>query len=238
VKPIDPNKPGTYVIGKWQYTLQITGSGTRSEGRSGWLLYDGQKLPRGDVNDYVRTPWGPIYWVGVAQTQWGLHGWMLFPSRQTTRVGREMNSPAGAIAAVARAPGQQPPQQNPWQEIVRTDNGKRIRAPLGRYVLIRLPGNPTTGFRWQTATLNGQSVRLLGEPQYVAAPAKPGVVGTGGTFFFKFQAVQPGATTIKLVYVRPWDKDRGPADAFACTVEVMSPQPLPPARAIRPVTQN
>ena len=73
---IDPTRPGTFSYGKWQYRLDITDAGTRSEGRWGWLWYNGQKLPRGHVNDYYRTPWGPIFWVDVPQTRWGMHGWM------------------------------------------------------------------------------------------------------------------------------------------------------------------
>jgi inhibitor of cysteine peptidase len=218
-QPIDPSKPGTYVAGKWQYKLEINDPGTRNEGRAGWLLYDGHKLPRGQVNDYYSTPWGPIYWVDAPAVKWGLHGWMPIPAGQVARVGRPLPLPAVAVGP-AGAPAA---AASPWLEIGKTDNGKRARVRVGRYVLIRLPGNPTTGYRWQAAAVNGQSIRLLAEPQYVAATNKSAVVGGGGTFFFKFQAVQPGLTTVRLVYVRSWEKNQPPVEVFTCTIEVPPP---------------
>ena len=216
-KPIDPNKPGTRLSGRWQYTLQISDPGTPAEGRSGWLFYDGRKLPLGQINDYYRTPWGPIYWVGVPQTQAGLHGWMSFPSPKTKGLGRELPLPAVAVAP-------RPAPRSPWFEIAKADSGKHARVPVGQYIFIRLPGNPTTGFQWRVGAIAGVSVRLLSEPQYVPpassaaagtggtsslnspaagagdVSANPAAVGAGGTYYFKFRAVAPGTTKIKLIY--------------------------------------
>ncbi len=221
-KPIDPNKPGTYLSGRWQYRLEINDFGTRSEGRSGWLYYDGRKLPLGQINDYYRTPWGAIYWVGAPQTSAGLHGWMPFPSRQAKSPGRELRWPTVAASAAPR-----PASRSAWFEIAKSDSGKRARVPVGQYILIRLPGNPTTGFEWRVAAIAGQSVRLLSEPQYVP-PANSAAAGAGGVYWFKFLAVAAGATKIQLIYVRPWEKGQAPVDAFQITVEALAPQPLSP----------
>ena len=160
VKPLDPNKPGTYVAGRWQYTLQITDQGTRNEGRQGWLFFDGKKPPRGLVNDYYRTPWGPIYWVDVPSTRAGLHGWMSIPSPAVKRPGRELALP---IASAAKPS----PPQSRWFEISKADSGKRARVAVGQFVLIRLPGNLDhrlwlAGGRawWQVGTIaNGAAIR-------------------------------------------------------------------------------
>ena len=96
---------------------------------------------------------------------------------------------------------------------------------MGQWVLIHLRGNPTTGYQWQTAEVKGRSLRLMAEPEYVATPVKPGLVGGGGTFYFKFRALQPGLTTIKLHYRRPWLKDQPPLEVFQCMVEVLTPSP-------------
>ncbi len=131
--------------------------------------------------------------------------------------------PAGRELALP-APAARPAPPSPWFEIGKADNGKRAQVPVGQWVLIRLPGNPTTGYQWQAAAVQGQSVRLMAEPQYVATPVKPGVVGSGGTYYFKFRALQPGLTTIKLIYLRPWQKDQPPLETFQCTVEVLTPK--------------
>ena len=75
--------------GRWEYRLKVTHPGTKSEGAWGTLSYDGKKVPDGTtVNDFYRTPWGKIYWVGMPASEWGRHGWMLEPVR-----GRELTPP-------------------------------------------------------------------------------------------------------------------------------------------------
>jgi inhibitor of cysteine peptidase len=231
-KPIDPTKPGNYTTGKWQYRLDFTDPGTRSEGKWGWLWYDGKKLPRGELNDYYLTPWGPIYWVDVPQTRWGNHGWLTTPAPQSNRKGRVLNTPAAAPAPAPPTPPAAAPAAQPgnWLDIRSDDNGKRARVPLGKNILIRLPGNPTTGYTWQASGVSSAAVRMLGQPQFSAAPATQGKVGAGGTYSFKFQAVQPGAATIKLVYLRPWEKNKPPAQTFTVTLDVLRPQSAPPAK--------
>ena len=125
----------------------------------------------------------------------------------------------------AGGPPAPPPQ---WFILDKADNAKRFQVPVGQWVLVRLAGNPTTGYEWQTASVNGQAVQSAAERQYVRTPVKPNVVGSGGTYYFKFRAMQPGVTTIKLIYLRPWLKDQPPLDSFRCTVEVLAPKPAAP----------
>ena len=49
--------------------------------------------------------------------------------------------------------------------------------------------------------------------------AGPNVVGAGGREVLRFEAQQPGTTTLELVYHRPWEKDVEPLERF--TVEVV-----------------
>ena len=96
---------GHVYVGKVALPVADSSPGTRSEGRWGWLTYDGQKLPRGDVNDYYNTPWGPMYWVDVPTTAWGLHGWMPVPLAQNRRQGRALTAPISTLAAAPTQPG-------------------------------------------------------------------------------------------------------------------------------------
>jgi inhibitor of cysteine peptidase len=122
-----------------------------------------------------------------------------------------------------------------WFQVGKAENGKRLQVPVGQYVLVRLLGNPTTGYQWQTAGVTGRSLQsLAADPQYVPAPSKPGMVGSGGTYNFKFHAERPGTTTIKLVYVRPWEKNRPAVDTFMCTIDVFAPRPAAPATGNAP----
>ncbi len=101
LKPIDPARAGSYTAGNWRFQLHINGPGTRSEGRWGRLAYAGQMLPRGNINDYYMTPWGPMYWVGDEKRAWGLHGFMPVPAPQNQHRGRQLALPASLAAACA-----------------------------------------------------------------------------------------------------------------------------------------
>ena len=223
-KPINPAKAGTYTSGRWRYQLQITSADTRSEGRWGWLTYDGQKLSRGDVNDYYDTPWGPIYWVDVPTTAWGFHGWMPVPLAQNRRQGRALagpnpadtRGPAPPTSVEAAAPTRPRVQM---LEVNQSHNGQSARLRVGNVLVIRLPGNPATGYQWQAATTNSPAMRLTVRPQY-SSPASTGTSAAPlGTYTFIFQAVQPGTGSIRLYYVHPSDPNR-PRDSFALGVNV------------------
>jgi inhibitor of cysteine peptidase len=257
---IDPMRSGTYASGKWQYRLEITEPGARTEGRWGWLWYNGQKLPAGEANDYYRTPWGPIYWSGAPQTRWGMHGWMLSPVAQNGRQGQALPLPAAGRQTAAATPSPQTPQpaapastpsqpaasrpptagpQRPQTlELTKVHNGQRAKVYVGNIIIVRLPGNPTTGYQWQAVPTANPVVRLMSQPQYVATPQSRGVAGGGGTFVFMFQVIQPGMGAIRLVYSRPWERNRQPVDSFGVSVEVLSTRPTTgvaqPSQSARP----
>jgi inhibitor of cysteine peptidase len=91
---------------------------------------------------------------------------------------------------------------------------------VGDLVTVSLKGNPTTGYGWQTAKLDGKTIEQSGEPKYTTEAHRPGMVGVGGTFVFQFKAVKVGKTELNLQYARPWEKGKKPAMTFAATIEV------------------
>jgi len=105
-------------------------------------------------------------------------------------------------------------------ELTQADNGKTVKLAVGTSVVIRLPGNPTTGYSWRTAKITGAAVGAAGEPKYQANAHAPGMVGVGGTYTFTFKAAKQGKAEISLEYVRPWEKGIAPIKTFSATVEV------------------
>jgi len=231
-EPIRLDRSHTYVWQQWKYEFKITAPGTRSEGRWGTLYFAGRQLPPAEINDYYETPWGKIYWVGTPDVRWGDHAWMPRPKPGSDRRPRRLAPPA------ATAPGSQ-------LSFTMADNGKQVAVPAGAVLTIRLEGNITTGYGWQVGKLEGEALELLGKPEYVQRPHRPGMVGVGGVFVFKLKAVKPGKANMQLVYVRPWEKDKPPARTFSLDVQVNSPpqplvpRPKPPVRPLpRPLVPS
>jgi len=102
-------------------------------------------------------------------------------------------------------------------------NGKTVTVAKGQRIVIRLAGNPTTGYSWALAKLEGDAVEQVGKVQYEPKRVPRGIVGSGGTFRFTFKAVKLGKATLRLAYRRPWEKKKPPAETFTLTVQVKSP---------------
>jgi inhibitor of cysteine peptidase len=104
--------------------------------------------------------------------------------------------------------------------LTEADAGSMVELRRGDRLSISLGGNPTTGYSWQVAAVDERVLAPAGEPGYRASsPA----IGGGGSFTFGFQAVAAGSTALRLVYRRPWEKRRRPAQTFAVAVTVEPP---------------
>ena len=98
-------------------------------------------------------------------------------------------------------------------------DGSQIELQPGQSLSVRLPSNPTTGYRWEVAQLDAAVLAQQGEADYQQA-SDGQLTGAGGQETFLFQAGQSGQTTLKLVYHRPWETVADPASAFEVTVLV------------------
>ncbi len=125
-----------------------------------------------------------------------------------------------AMGIVASADEPKSPVKEPAKTLTEADNGKTVTVKVGDLVAISLKGNPTTGYSWRTAELDGKAVEQAGDPKYTTNPHPKGMVGVGGTFEFKFNAAKAGKTVVNLEYVRPWEKGKKPVKTFTTTIEV------------------
>ncbi len=202
---IDMKKSGRYLAGLWQYELEIAEPGARREARAGRLVYAERRAGAAEINDFHNTPWGPVYWVGNPKGP-GDHGWMPRPAEGPQRKGRLLPLPGNGPKLL---------------ELNEADNGKSVKAIALARIFIRLRGNPTTGYTWQLAEQPSAVLGPLGDPEYAPDRQTPVAVGAGGTFTFSFRAAKPGSGSIRLVYRRPWEKDKPPAQTFSLAVEVV-----------------
>ncbi len=88
----------------------------------------------------------------------------------------------------------------------------------GQKLIVSLPSNPTTGYRWHAREISGEQLKSLG-PEVFSSP-KNDLVGGEGISTWRFQADQPGSGRLYLTYERPWETEGEPAGLFDCRIEV------------------
>jgi len=109
---------------------------------------------------------------------------------------------AGPFAASATACGL---ELRVYRLVTEADDGASIALRQGDRLMVLLAGNATTGFQWENALFYEFAVlRETDEPEYRAKPYPQDMVGFGGTFVFRYQAVAPGPQAFRFIYHQPW----------------------------------
>jgi inhibitor of cysteine peptidase len=85
------------------------------------------------------------------------------------------------------------------------DPEKTISVGINQEFVIALDSNPTTGYSWQES-YDGSLLNLV-KDEYKPDEKAAGLVGAGGTQYFRFKALKAGQTEITLVYKRPWETE-------------------------------
>ncbi len=95
-------------------------------------------------------------------------------------------------------------------------NGRTVEVKIGETIEVRLPENPTTGFRWQLTADGGPACAKIDDT--FTAPSGP--PGQGGTHVWKFKAVAAGEGDIELRHRRHWEAQGEPAKIFKLHVKI------------------
>lgn len=99
-----------------------------------------------------------------------------------------------------------------------SDNGKKLTVDVGQEWAVSLRGNPTTGFGWEAAALEGVLFVQVGETDFRSD--SPGRPGAGGIQTLTFRALKPGRAVLTLVYRRPWETNIAPLETFRIEVTI------------------
>lgn len=94
---------------------------------------------------------------------------------------------------------------------------ENLALSVGESKTLTLPGNPTTGYMWSVAEATDVVRVELGLEQ---ADTPRGMVGCPRATVVTLTAVKAGQGTVKLIYARPWEKDKAPAETRAVNVTV------------------
>jgi inhibitor of cysteine peptidase len=95
------------------------------------------------------------------------------------------------------------------------DGGSTVTLSTGDRLYVELEGNPTTGFTWELDSLPS-ILEQLGDATFVPESE---LIGGGGEFTLRFEAVATGSGVLRLTYLRPFE-DVPAADTFEVTVVV------------------
>jgi inhibitor of cysteine peptidase len=102
-------------------------------------------------------------------------------------------------------------------ELTETDSGKSVEITLGISIVLRLKGQPSTGYTWVLAEVNSDVLAQDAEPEYTPSSK---LRGAEEEMIWEFKSVGTGTTVLKLIYTRTFEKDQPPLKIFELTVEV------------------
>ena len=101
--------------------------------------------------------------------------------------------------------------------ISQDENGHEFTLERGDALEVSLPVTSGTGYTWQAEPVAGGIVQQVGEPEIRHGSSMP---GARGLQTFHFARGAKGSGTLELRYLRPWEKDKPPANVFRINLTV------------------
>jgi len=95
------------------------------------------------------------------------------------------------------------------------DAGKTVELHTGDMLIIKLTGNPTTGYNWDVSKVDASILQAQGDVQFTPDSS---AIGSGGTVVLTFLAASAGQTQLQLAYHRSWETDVVPLHTFGVTI--------------------
>ena len=114
------------------------------------------------------------------------------------------------LAACASAPKQ--------NVTVEDQSACPLQLKPNQTLILTLPSNPTTGYRWAIQDSAGGVLRALSPEVY--SSTESGVIGGGGQSTWRFQAFAAGQGRLRLTSQQPWEPEAEPVEIFECAITV------------------
>ncbi len=104
-------------------------------------------------------------------------------------------------------------------ELTEKDSGRTLHLGKGDTFTVLLVSNQTTGYLWKLGTPPyDEQVMIMRGDKYIQPDEQ--LCGAPGKRSLSFLAEGSGRTGLRLVYVRPWEKNQPPAREFNLMVIV------------------
>ena len=101
-----------------------------------------------------------------------------------------------------------------------TMNGTRMSVHPGDIVELKLPENPSTGYRWVRTGTTGTGLLTELESTFERSPTTDGAVGVGGTRVVRYRAERIGESTLQFELVPPGRSPGSGDDRYRITVVI------------------
>jgi inhibitor of cysteine peptidase len=123
----------------------------------------------------------------------------------------------GTACGLIKASPKPPPEP---VTVSAAQTGTSVALAADQALLVRLPSNPTTGYRWIYVEPKDAVFRVDGPSTYEAAQTGGNVAGAGGIEIWKLAPLKPGAQQLRFEYRRPWEQDIAPSQVVTYPVTV------------------
>lgn len=99
-------------------------------------------------------------------------------------------------------------------------SGSSVALASDQDLVVRLPSNPATGYRWIYVEPKDAVLRVDGPSTFETAPGTAGTAGAGGTEIWKLAPLKPGQQQLRFEYRRPWEQGVAPSQVATYSVTV------------------
>jgi inhibitor of cysteine peptidase len=99
-------------------------------------------------------------------------------------------------------------------------DGRKIELHVGETLLVKLPENASTGYRWIIPPESARKLEKILRTEEQPVPGPGNLIGRPGLRNFYFQALKPGKVELELYYQRPWETSKPPARKFRLHIRI------------------
>jgi predicted secreted protein len=120
------------------------------------------------------------------------------------------------VAFIARAGCFALAEQERNVALTEKDDGRQVSLGVGSILTIRLEAIPGTGYSWQIARNNSETLVPVGNPEFEPPQSpRPGAIQYQ---VFRFKVEKAGTSDLVLRYNRPWQKEASALKRFQVKV--------------------
>ena len=105
-------------------------------------------------------------------------------------------------------------------EVSEQDDGSSHTLPIGEEVRVRLPENPTTGYRWQFSHSGAGLLELREDPFGRHPDEQAGAPGAGGMRTVRFVGKTKGRVRVEARLGRSWEPATTASKTIVYSIEI------------------